>query len=860
MNALNDRSIGTGTIGGRISFCSKIGIVMNWSKMGSTLSLFALLLVGLAQAAQQQQAPRQPSKPPAEFQQVMALIDQGRLEDARVAILEELKRNPSSVEGLNLLGIIESDRQDFVQAQAAFQKALQLAPNSTKTHNNLGNSYAAQQRLDLAEKEFRTVLRIDPANNDANYNLGVLLMAKGLPAEAIPHLQRVHPPSVPASFRLITAYFQTKRTADALRLATQLSAQARNDVQVHFSLGVMLASEKQYKPAQLELEKAVALQPGTFEILFNLGQVLLRNGENPKAELALSRATAIKPDSPEALYLLAQVYVNESRPLDALDCLVRAHKIAPDNPDIVFLMAQVSMSQSFYEDAIPLLQSGLEIAPLRTDLRAALGESYFMAGKIDKAIEEFTKLVEAEHSARSYAFLGLAYRDLGRFDEAKGYLEQGLKLDPHNSACLFNLGFIAERQGDSATAEARFQEALRGNPDFSDALLELANIKIAAGKLAEAKELLRRFVRVSHEPATGYYKLAKVERSLHETAAADRDLSVFQSLSKNALGGPYPYQHLFEYLDNRLKLPTVARDQLDIAELNNEVKRHPDQPQNLYMLAEAYLKGGDAEEARNAIAQLDKISAGDYRTLTGTGVLLARYHLYPDAIQHFQAALEANPGSDEVRFDLANAYFRSRHYSEALEAAGQVSEAGRKDDAYLALLGDIYAHLGDTAHAAEVFRDAIGRNPDDDQNYLALSLLEMRENDLAKAKQTLQQAQVRIPASGKILWGLGIASALDGDSAGAETQLEKAVDLLPEWSGGYSILGVFYYQTGQIAKAKEVLDRFKNSSASGRLDATRIEQVLAQTPPPSPAGNRPMTPANKSQLLQLAISLADRTL
>jgi len=105
-----------------------------------------------------------------------------------------------------------------------------------------------------------------------------------------------------------------------------------------------------------------------------------------------------------------------------------------------------------------------------------------MAGNVDKAIEEFKKLLEIDKSASSYAYLGLSYRNLGRFDEANQYFQQGLKLDPHNISCLFNLGFIAERQGDSAEAEIMFQNALRFNPDYPDALLELANLRIAAGK------------------------------------------------------------------------------------------------------------------------------------------------------------------------------------------------------------------------------------------------------------------------------------------------------------------------------------------------------------------------------------------
>src|SRR5215470_8095992 len=802
---------------------------------------------------------RPTSKTSPTLQQAEALRQQGLFDQAEAKVREELRRDPTSVEAYNLLGFIYIDRKDSVQAIEAFQKALKLAPNSAKTHNNLGNVYVTQQQLGLAEKEFRTTLRIDPGNRDANYNLGLLLMTKGLPAEAIPYLQRVRPANIATQFNMIRAYLDSKNSVKALQIATDLSAQNKSDIQLHFSLGVLLASENQYKTAELEFERADALQPGTYEILYNLGQAYLRDGAYSKAETVLNRALTLKPESADTLNLLAQAYANQSRPLDALDLLVRAHKLAPENTDVILMMARVSMSQNYFEDAIPLLESGLTIAPQRSDLRAALGESYFMAGKVDKAIEEFQVLIKNDPSARSYMFLGISYRHLGRFDEAKQYFQEGLKLDPRNSFCLFNIGFIAERQGDYAGAEVLFQQALRSNPDYPDALLELANLRILSKKYPEAAQLLKKYVQVSRNPATGYYKLAMVERNLHETVAADRDLQVFQTLSKNAPTGPYPYEHLFDYLDNRSKLNSEARSQLDIARLSDEIKKHPDQPEDLYLLAEAYLKSGNTQAAEDTIAQLDKISAGDFRTQNGVGVLLARYRQYDDAIQHFRNALQANPQSDDITFNIADAYFRKGAYPQALEAAGQVSEQGRKDNAYLALLGDIYLHLGDSARAAEIYRDAITRNPDNDQDYLSLSLLELRENSIADAKQTLLDGQARVPGSGKILWGLGIISALEGNTAQAADHLSRAVDLLPEWPGSYSTLGIFYYQTGQFDKAKEVLNRFKGNSAGG-LDVNRIEEALEKAPAMPRIVNEPMPATSRQQLLQFALSMADRTL
>jgi tetratricopeptide (TPR) repeat protein len=792
--------------------------------------------------------------------EAQALVDQGRISDARSKIEEELQQHPGNAEAYDLLGVIAASEKDYRVALDAFQHALKIDPASTCTRTNIGNIYVAQGKLDLAEQQFRRVLRVSPMDRDANYNLGLLLLAEGAPAKALIHFQRVRPATLETQFNMTRAYFRTGKNAEGLKTAAELSAENKDNIQLHFTLGVLLASEKQYRAAELELEKANARQPETFEILHNLGQAYLRANDYPKAELTLNRALKLKPDSAETLYLLAQVYTDQKKPVDALELLVRAHKLAPQNADVIFLLARVSMTQNYFEDAIPLLQSGLQIAPKRADLRAALGESYFMSGKTEKAIEEFKQLIAVEPSAGSYAFMGLSYRHLGRFDEAKKYFEDGLKLDHHNASCLFNMGYIEERQGNHIAAENYFQEALRSNPDYSEALLELANLRIATKKFQDAAELLRRYVKVSRDPASGYYKLAMVERSLHQTEAAQRDLNVFQTLSKNTSTGPYPYQHLFDYLDNRATLSTRERTQLDLTQLTEQIQKHPDQPQDLYLLAETYLKLGKVEEAHKAIAQLDQLSSSDFRTQTGIGVLFARYRLYDEAIQHFQSAATANPDSDDVKFDLADAYFRKGIYRQALETAQQVSLAGQQDDSYLALLGDIQAHLGDMQRATDIFRDAIRRNPDNDQYYLSLTLVQLRSNDVRGATATLQQGLARIPSSGKILWGLGLISVLEGNTPQAGERLERAVELLPEWAGSYSTLGVFYYQTGQIEKAREVLNRFKGSNAAGGLDVNRIEEALSRAPAQTASAREPLPIPARQQLLQLALSLAERTL
>jgi Tfp pilus assembly protein PilF len=106
---------------------------------------------------------------------------------------------------------------------------------------------------------------------------------------------------------------------------------------------------------------------------------------------------------------------------------------------------------------------------------------------------------------------------------------------------------------------------------------------------------------------------------------------------------------------------------------------------------------------------------------------------------------------------------------------------------------------------------------------------------------------------------MGVLSVMEGQSEQAEQYLEKSVDLLPGWPGSYSALGVLYYQTGQIDKARDTLDRFAQGGPRGGLDVRRIEQALSA----AAAQNRDtgktqeLPPQARQQFLQIALAFAD---
>jgi len=58
--------------------------------------------------------------------------------------------------------------------------------------------------------------------------------------------------------------------------------------------------------------------------------------------------------------------------------------------------------------------------------------------------------------------------------------------------------------------------------------------------------VLRHCTEVSATPAQAYYKLASAERNLHQMEAAQRDMKIFLTLSKNPQPGPFPRQNIFD--------------------------------------------------------------------------------------------------------------------------------------------------------------------------------------------------------------------------------------------------------------------------------------------------------------------------
>jgi protein O-mannosyl-transferase len=106
--------------------------------------------------------------------------------------------------------------------------------------------------------------------------------------------------------------------------------------------------------------------------------------------------------------------------------------------------------------------------------------------------------------------LGVALKERGDLDGARGEWEEALRIDPSDAETLTHLGTLAAEQGDLAQAEGLLRAALRIAPSDAATLAQLGTLAAVRGDLARAEGLLRAALANDATLGTAHHNLARV--------------------------------------------------------------------------------------------------------------------------------------------------------------------------------------------------------------------------------------------------------------------------------------------------------------------------------------------------------------
>ena len=148
-------------------------------------------------------------------------------------------------------------------------------------------------------------------------------------------------------------------------------------------------------------------------------------------------------------------------------------------------------------------------------------------------------------SAQEYYAIGMAYFDLGRFEDAERWLNRAIQADRTMVASAYNLGRLAFERQRYDEAASYFESILRRDPDNILALRAAAYTRIATGEIEIADMHYSRLLTLVPESADDGYNHSLVLFAMGRYSQAEEVLQ------------RYP----FSLMDNRDSLLLYARTQ-----------------------------------------------------------------------------------------------------------------------------------------------------------------------------------------------------------------------------------------------------------------------------------------------------------
>jgi serine/threonine-protein kinase len=137
-------------------------------------------------------------------------------------------------------------------------------------------------------------------------------------------------------------------------------------------------------------------------------------------------------------------------------------------------------------------ERALALAPTRPEGHQALGAyySYVLDDKARAYAQDSTGLVLAPGNADLLTAVGFDELTLGRWEAARGHLEQAARLDPRSGASADLLGQVFLYTRNYPEADRAFNQAVHLLPANLIARLDLATVAVAQGNLARARDII----------------------------------------------------------------------------------------------------------------------------------------------------------------------------------------------------------------------------------------------------------------------------------------------------------------------------------------------------------------------------------
>jgi tetratricopeptide (TPR) repeat protein len=480
-----------------------------------------------------------------------ALAEAGETDHAIRELRAAEKIRPSAPEVHHQLAQLLAKSGQTALAQKEHSESVALASHGdlhseAGKFNTQANQFLAAGNARAAAGAYREALRNDPNNPQLHYNLSLALDKLGDQSAERRELEKavqLNPDLAVAHNQLGILAMQRGQTAEAEAAFKKAIASDPQYADAQNNLGVLYSREGKDSAAATLYQQAIASDPKYAKAYVNLGLLLADHGQVAQGEQQLRIAIQMNPSDPGAYTALGMIQGKTGRAAEAAESFRKAVSLEPDSADAHLNLGIALVDQYNRTDGFKEFSEAARLDPRSPAVHYNLGRFYFETAKYEDARKELEEALRLEpnHAAALY-FLALAAKQDNDLDRSTQLFEKVISLQPGNPDAQFLLGQNLEHQGKTAEAVVHWKLALQADPNYSQALYNLA-----------------RTLRKSNDPEAQQYQ-ARYDTLQKNQQISDRvqQLGNFALEASNAENWPQAFAQMQEALELCGECPEAA--------------------------------------------------------------------------------------------------------------------------------------------------------------------------------------------------------------------------------------------------------------------------------------------------------------
>jgi len=420
-------------------------------------------------------------------------LAQGRIEDAAKLVAAVLDKNPRDSDALLLHGQLALARHDAPAAISDFRAVLRDQPKAIGAYRLLAQAHLANHEVPLAEEALRNAVSAAPTNTGLKIELAQLVaQSQGLDASItlLEDAVRAAPGDALAREALTRAYLLKGDYAAAATAANDLKTLRPEAASGYYLAGLAAEGQRHPDEARKEFERALAVQPGVFDVLSALAQLDLDHNRGTDAIVLVKKESERNPKAAAPLVLLGELYMRQKDAPAAVTVLMHATTLAPKWWVPYRELGRARSAVNDVSGAIDAYQAAIKAAPGEPLLIAELAGVYQRQGRIDDAIAGYDAWVRrnphVQTAENNLAMLLVTYRsDRTSLDRARD-LTAGFATS--NSGSLLDTnGWVHFKRAEYHEALPVLERAVELSPDSKEIRYHLGMAELQAGQRDRAR-------------------------------------------------------------------------------------------------------------------------------------------------------------------------------------------------------------------------------------------------------------------------------------------------------------------------------------------------------------------------------------